>query len=273
MQILDKQDGLRQYAGPGHWNAPDMMEVGNLRSVSESRAHFPMWAMLAAPLIAGNDIRDMPKAIRKILTNEDVIAVNQDPLGIQGFDYRTSGDMEVWFKPLAGGDWAMALLNRGDEVEGFTFDWLEEPVADGLSGRATDFANTSYQIRDLWAKELLGTTEGTAQFFIERTSSGLITFEHFAGRAGDGHCMRARYHDDPVSVGHDDITWTYQCTPDLDGLVDGFDHVAPGPNTASALLGVYVQRNLLLDDFVGVADASGRDDAAGPFRVPGQRIV
>jgi len=85
MQILDLQDALRKYAGPGHWNDPDMLEVGNGLSLPESRAHFSMWCMLAAPLIAGNDLRRMSPEIAKLLTDREVIAVDQDPAGLQGW--------------------------------------------------------------------------------------------------------------------------------------------------------------------------------------------
>ncbi|MCK5076056.1 MAG: glycoside hydrolase family 27 protein, partial [Calditrichia bacterium] len=87
MQILDMQEGLRIYAGPDHWNDPDMMEVGNGMSLSEDRAHFSMWCILAAPLIAGNDLINMSKETIEILTNREVISINQDTLGIQGFKY------------------------------------------------------------------------------------------------------------------------------------------------------------------------------------------
>ncbi|MEJ2502440.1 MAG: glycoside hydrolase family 27 protein, partial [Gemmatimonadota bacterium] len=158
LPILDMQDGLRGYAGPGHWNDPDMMEVGNLATASEDRAHFSMWAMLAAPLIAGNDLRSMSGETRAILTNEEVIAVDQDALGSQGFDYRTRGDVQIWFKPLADGAWAMAVLNRGDAPEPFTFDWSREPVSDDLSGRATSFDRIRYRVRDLWQHRQVGDT-------------------------------------------------------------------------------------------------------------------
>jgi alpha-galactosidase len=158
LPILDMQDGLRVHAGPGHWNDPDMMEVGNLATESEDRAHFSMWAMLAAPLIAGNDLRSMSPATRSILTNQEVIAVDQDPLGVQGFDYRTSGELQVWFKPLSDGAWAMAVLNRGDAPGEFTFDWAREPVSDGLSGRSASFDRITYRLRDLWEHRAVGDT-------------------------------------------------------------------------------------------------------------------
>ncbi len=113
MQILDKQDGFRKYAGPGHWNDPDMMEIGNGGlSANENRAHFSIWAMLAAPLIAGNDLRNMSKETLAILTNKEVIAVNQDSLGVQGLKYSMQNSVASWLKPLKGGDWAVYFLNR-----------------------------------------------------------------------------------------------------------------------------------------------------------------
>ncbi len=159
LQILDLQDGLRKHAGPGHWNDPDMMEVGNAMSVNEDRAHFSMWAMLAAPLIAGNDLRHMTPETIEILTNQDVIAVNQDPLGTQALKYRDEGALEIWIKPLVDGDWAMTILNRSEPARKVEFDWSKEPVADNLTDRNAAFSTTRYQVRDLWSGEDLGTTE------------------------------------------------------------------------------------------------------------------
>ncbi|MDQ3819772.1 MAG: glycoside hydrolase family 27 protein [Acidobacteriota bacterium] len=159
MQILDLQKGLRDYAGPGHWNDPDMMEVGNGMSVSEDRAHFSMWCMLAAPLIAGNDLRSMSKETREILTNREVIAVDQDSLGVEGLMYSAKDGLEVWFKPLSNGDWAMAVLNRSTSQRKISFDWKGEKVADNLSKRDAQFDTTTYRLRDLWAKRDIGTTE------------------------------------------------------------------------------------------------------------------
>jgi alpha-galactosidase len=114
-QILDLEVDLSDYAGPGHWNDPDMLEVGNPGlSIEESRAHFSLWCMLAAPLIAGNDLRSMSAEIREILTNREVIAVDQDPLGRQGTKIRDYGDTEVWRKRLSGRAQAYVLLNRGE---------------------------------------------------------------------------------------------------------------------------------------------------------------
>jgi len=113
--ILEQQAGLEKYAGPGHWNDPDMLEVGNGKlSMDENRAHFSMWAMLAAPLLAGNDLINMKPAVKAILTNRDVIALDQDSLGKQASRVYSEGEVEVWAKPLAGGALAVAVLNAGD---------------------------------------------------------------------------------------------------------------------------------------------------------------
>ena len=85
MQCIAFNDSLRQYAGPGYWNDPDMLEVGNGMSESEDRAHFTMWCMMASPLILGNDLRNMSEATRNILLNKEMIAIDQDPLGVQGW--------------------------------------------------------------------------------------------------------------------------------------------------------------------------------------------
>ncbi|HEX8889210.1 MAG TPA: glycoside hydrolase family 27 protein [Pyrinomonadaceae bacterium] len=159
VQILDMQKGLRAHAGPGHWNDPDMLEVGNGMSQSEDRAHFSMWCMLAAPLISGNDLRSMSAETKEILTNREVIAVNQDALGIEAFQYSAKDGVEVWFKPLKDGDWAIAILNRNTSSRKVSFDWKHELVADTLSNREARFETTRYALRDLWARRDMGTTE------------------------------------------------------------------------------------------------------------------
>jgi alpha-galactosidase len=158
LAILDMQKGLREHAGPGHWNDPDMLEVGNGMSVNEDRAHFSMWAMLAAPLIAGNDLRGMTPETRAVLTNREVIAVNQDALGVQGFQYSAKDGVEVWFKPLENGDWAAAFLNRNASASKVSFDWKSEKVSDSLSKRDARFDSTVYSLRDLWAGRDAGDT-------------------------------------------------------------------------------------------------------------------
>ncbi len=159
LQIIDQQKPLREYAGPGHWNDPDMLEVGNGMSVNEDRAHFSMWCMLAAPLISGNDLRHMNPETLRILTNKEVIAIDQDKLGVEGFVYSTNNNVETWFKPLENGDWAMCVLNRNQEAKQISFDWKNENVADEFSKRAARFDTATYEWRDLWAKDKTGTTQ------------------------------------------------------------------------------------------------------------------
>jgi len=114
--ILEQQAGLEKYAGPGHWNDPDMLEVGNGKlSLAENRAHFSMWAMLASPLLAGNDLPHMKPEIRDILTNRDVIAIDQDRLGQQARRVYADGEVEVWARHLSGGAMAIAVLNAGSD--------------------------------------------------------------------------------------------------------------------------------------------------------------
>jgi alpha-galactosidase len=159
LPIIDKQDELRKYAGPDHWNDPDMLEVGNGLTLGEDRAHFSMWCMLAAPLIAGNDIRNMSEEIESVLTNRDVIAVDQDSLGVQGFKFISNGEIEVWFKPLVNGDWAMCVLNRSSSTQKFSFDWSREYISDDLSKRKTDFNEITYNLKNLWTGKDAGTTQ------------------------------------------------------------------------------------------------------------------
>ena len=114
--LFNQQAGLESYAGPGHWNDPDMLEVGNGKlSLAENRTHFSMWAMLAAPLLAGNDLPHMPPDIKAILTNHDVIAIDQDELGKQGSRIYADGEVEVWTRPLTGGALAIAVINVGSD--------------------------------------------------------------------------------------------------------------------------------------------------------------
>lgn len=143
--VLDNLDVNSQYAsaaGPGHWNDPDMLEVGNGgMSWDEYRAHFSLWAIMAAPLMAGNDVRHLDDSTRAILLNREVIAVDQDSLGAQGtVIWQQNGLLQVWMKPLADGSRAVALLNRSQAAAelGITLTRL------GLGAR-------SAAVRDLWA--------------------------------------------------------------------------------------------------------------------------
>jgi alpha-galactosidase len=141
--ILDRQRGLHQYAGPDHWNDPDMLEVGNGgMTVEEYRSHFSLWCLLAAPLMAGNDIRTMPEEIREILTAPEVVAVDQDPLGCQGQLVRSELGREVWARELADGSQAIALFNRSDAAQEVAVTWAELGWLPA----------TRVSVRDLWAR-------------------------------------------------------------------------------------------------------------------------
>jgi alpha-galactosidase len=144
---LDLQNGLEKYAGPGHWNDPDMLEVGNGGlTVEEERAHFSLWCILAAPLMAGNDLRNMSAETKNILTNKNAIAIDQDPMGRQGFRVSIKQDLEVFEKPLQGGDTAICLLNRGDQEKKLEVDWKDF----GIRG--------IHLIKDCWKDQEQGTT-------------------------------------------------------------------------------------------------------------------
>ena len=139
------QAGLAKYAKPGHWNDPDMLEVGNGKmSVDEYRTHFSLWAILAAPLLAGNDLNKMDDTTKSILMNKDVIAVDQDRLGIQGDRVRAAGPFEIWMKPLQDGAKAIALFNRADYPHLMTVQLTDV----GVQG--------SVHARDLWSHKDLG---------------------------------------------------------------------------------------------------------------------
>ncbi|HPI27701.1 MAG TPA: glycoside hydrolase family 27 protein [Candidatus Marinimicrobia bacterium] len=157
-QILDMRENIRQYAGPDHWNDPDMLEVGNGMTIAEDRAHFSLWCIQAAPLIAGNDLRDMSPEVIDILTNKELIAIDQDPLGIQGFKYLVKDNWEVWAKPLDKGDLALCFLNRTLEPVKVDLDWKKYPVKDDEFHYYYLFNEKEYKIRDLWLKKEIGTT-------------------------------------------------------------------------------------------------------------------
>jgi alpha-galactosidase len=151
LEILDKQVGLESFAGPGHWNDPDMLEVGNGgMTIPEYRAHFSFWALLAAPLIAGNDVRSMATDIKEILTNSEVIAVNQDKLGREGHRVAKNGDLEVWSKALSDGSRAVILFNRGTAESEVSVNWVQIGYPEHLSGK----------VRDLWEHKDVGSFTG-----------------------------------------------------------------------------------------------------------------
>ncbi len=117
------QNGLEQFAAPGHWNDPDMLEVGNGGMTrDEYHTHMALWAILAAPLLAGNDLRSMTPETKNMLTNAEVIAVDQDPMGRQGHRVWQEGWLEAWARPLNDGSFAVGLFNRTDESIRMNFD-------------------------------------------------------------------------------------------------------------------------------------------------------
>ncbi len=140
------QNGLEKYASPGHWNDPDMLEVGNGgMTQDEYRTHMGLWALLAAPLLAGNDLRSMTAVTRDMLTNGEIIAIDQDPKGIQGHRVWQEGPLEIWARPLADGNEAVGLFNRGESNLSITLEL------------ASIGKHRTARIRDLWDRKDLGT--------------------------------------------------------------------------------------------------------------------
>jgi alpha-galactosidase len=168
LDILDLQVGLDSFAGPGHWNDPDMLEVGNGgMTTAEYRAHFSLWCILAAPLIAGNDLRSMTPEIKEILTNKEVIGINQDALGREGSRVWKDGDREVWSKQLKDGGRAVVLLNRGATASEITVPWeaISYPT------------NISASVRDLWAHKDLGKSTGKFSAQVESHAVVVVTIK------------------------------------------------------------------------------------------------
>eukprot|EP01017_Pseudomicrothorax_dubius_P049350 TRINITY_DN9163_c0_g2_i1.p1 TRINITY_DN9163_c0_g2~~TRINITY_DN9163_c0_g2_i1.p1 ORF type:complete len:394 (+),score=79.03 TRINITY_DN9163_c0_g2_i1:67-1248(+) len=147
LSILDKQVNIASAGGPGGWNDPDMLEVGNGgMTTSEYEAHFALWALLKAPLLIGCDITKMSADTARILMNAEIIAVNQDPLGTPGRRVSKNGDLEVWAGPLTGNDVAVILFNRGRSSATMTADFKQVGFTD------SDCA----KVRDLYAGANLG---------------------------------------------------------------------------------------------------------------------
>ncbi len=146
LDALDRQVELHPFAGPDHWNDPDMLEVGNGGMTDdEYRSHFALWAMLAAPLMAGNDLRAMSEPTRATLTAPEVIAIDQDPLGRQARRLRSERGAEVWVRDLADGSTAVLLLNRGESSGRVGFARSDLGPARG-----------ALVVRDAWARRDVG---------------------------------------------------------------------------------------------------------------------
>jgi alpha-galactosidase len=158
MTIVDMQIGLQKYAGPGHWNDPDMLEVGTGMTAAEDRTHFAMWCMLAAPLISGNDLRKMSPQTIAILTNKDLVAIDQDPLGNEAVKYSDKDSLETWIRPLQGGVWAVCFLNRSKDPKKISFDWTKESMIDSVTNMPLDTHSTVYNLYDVWQRSAVGKT-------------------------------------------------------------------------------------------------------------------
>jgi alpha-galactosidase len=148
LHVLDLQTGLGAFAGPNHWNDPDALQAGNGHMTgTEYRAQVSLWSILAAPLLASNDLTRMSAATRAVLTNREVIAVDQDPVAVEGERIRKKDGYDVWARPLSGGRRAVVVLNRND-VPGVVSITAAELDLSGL---------VTYTFRDLWAHQTVAT--------------------------------------------------------------------------------------------------------------------
>ena len=165
-----EQAGLGKYAAPGHWNDPDMLEVGNGKlNLDENRLHMGMWAMLAAPLLAGNNLSELTPEVTAVLTNKEVVAIDQDPLGKQAERIYSEGPIEIWSRPLTDGSRALAIFNFGESetsLRGIKLHLKEAGAANG------------WKARDLWAAKDLGPIKDDATFTLKRHASLLLRLTH-----------------------------------------------------------------------------------------------
>lgn len=168
MKIVDMRKDIRKFSGPDHWNDFDMMEVGDGMTNLEDKSHFTIWAMLASPLIAGNDFRKMSPETLAILTNKEIIAINQDKLGIQGFRYSSEKGLEIWVKPLSNDNWAITFLNRTDTEVKINFDWKKHILKDVDFNLEANFVTSNYKIKDLWKNIETGSTK---KIFVSKLDS------------------------------------------------------------------------------------------------------
>ncbi|MCE7044586.1 glycoside hydrolase family 27 protein [Dyadobacter sp. CY312] len=159
LKIIDLNRDLAQYASPGHYNDMDMLQVGRGMSYDEDRSHFSMWCMMNSPLMAGNDLRYISKETISILTNEELIALNQDKGFKQATRVLSQGSVEVWLKPLGGqgsSSKAIAIFNRGEKQALFKLN----PIKVGISKKSN--------LRDLWEHRDLGTVAQNKQFTLPK---------------------------------------------------------------------------------------------------------
>lgn len=166
ISCADANSKWASYAKPGGWNDPDMLEIGNGgMTVTEYETHFSLWCLMKAPLLIGCDIRNMSSDTVRILTNHELIAINQDRLGIQANKTKVNGSSEVWSGPLSGGAFAVLLLNRGSAAVNITASW-------------SDFGfdeDKEADVRDLWRMKDLGSMRGRVTAQVE--SHGVVVFK------------------------------------------------------------------------------------------------
>ncbi|KAL3931877.1 MAG: hypothetical protein SGARI_004101 [Bacillariaceae sp.] len=188
--ILDQNDKWHEYAGVGGWNDPDMLEVGNGDlTIAEQRAHFTLWCLIKSPLLLGNDLRNIPHEVLQLITNKEVIALNQDPLGKQGYkrwsesvtssvnatrhlrtaendvDFEKGNDsevVEVWAGDLAGGDVAVVLLNRASSSQQIAAKFQDVGIDPAIS----------VKVRDLWAHKDLPIQKGSVSAMADASVGG-----------------------------------------------------------------------------------------------------
>ena len=158
-KIAEMRKDIRQFSGPDHFNDFDMMEVGDGMTYVEDKSHFALWCMLASPLIAGNDFTKMTQQTLAILTNKELIAINQDQLGIQGFKFSDENNMSIWAKPLKNGNWAISFFNKGNQKQTINFDWKSQVVIDEINKLNASFNKTEYKIRDAFNHNEVKTTK------------------------------------------------------------------------------------------------------------------
>ena len=162
----DQNDKWAKYAGPGGWNDPDMLEVGNGgMSITEYQTHFSLWCLMKAPLLIGCDLHNIDIQALRILTNMEVIAINQDKLGVQGSKRKSENDLEVWAGPLEGGAVAVILLNCGTSAANVTAEWTDI----GLK------KDSKAAVRDLWILQDLGVMQGSVTAMV--ASHGVVMYK------------------------------------------------------------------------------------------------
>jgi alpha-galactosidase len=157
--ILDANDKWHSYAGPGGWNDPDMLEVGNGDlTIAEQRSHFTLWALMKAPLLLGNDLQSITNDTLEIITNTDIIALNQDPMGVQGYKRMSLNGLEVWAGPLDQDNVAVVLFNRADQPANITAKWDDIGI---------DSGSKVMQVLDLWMHKSLGVRVGNVTAMVD----------------------------------------------------------------------------------------------------------